>query len=639
MLSMLGIYLIIGIVQAFVFVAFLQIAQYFMMHGSFLTRLGQEKINLAKVNVKWKEVIGMENAKREAWELVKLLRDRHLVKSIGGKIIKGTIMIGPPGCGKTYLAKAIATECGLPLLSAVGSEFVGMFVGQGASQMRSLFKQARNLAAMEGGCIIFIDEIDSFARPRMADTGFGGGISHNATINQFLTEVDGLRKKENNIVVIAATNVPEDELDSAIMRAGRFDRKIHVTRPNLKERQQLFDFYLSGVLEFSLDEFPGRSLKSKKKEIEKLCNLIYQHKDNLNTISFNSAQEAIEWLNETILPYKFLVKGSDITNFPTEAHTILEKIKKQFNRPIYELTDDELVQLTEKNDGKKIKRHIIHFLFSYSTKKKMITKVRYDENIDTSILARRTVWFSPAEIESTVREAGIIALRDGREKITLKDLSEAYDRVSYGDKSNIIMNKEDKKWTAYHEAGHAILAYLTHPKDDVIKATIIPRKGFLGFVSHKPSEEHYSHNKEYFLAQIKICIASYVAEEMTFGSTTSGVGGGPGADFNTALTIARNMVWSYGMGRTGLIGDFQTQGYHLPLLVSERTKEILDNDVQEILQSCLKEVRDILTKHKELFEYFAEELLKKEELEYDEIQAIFDKFNVKPLSGRTSLRL
>src|SRR6185436_15781356 len=154
----------------------------------------------AKVSVKWDQVIGMDSAKREAWEIVKLLKDRHLLKMIGGKVIKGTMMIGPPGCGKTYLAKAIATECGLPLMSAVGSEFVGMFVGQGAAQMKSLFKQAREMAKMHGGCIIFIDEIDSFARPRMADTGFGGAISHNATINQFLTEMDGLRQAENNIV-------------------------------------------------------------------------------------------------------------------------------------------------------------------------------------------------------------------------------------------------------------------------------------------------------------------------------------------------------------------------------------------------------------------------------------------------------
>jgi cell division protease FtsH len=477
MRGQMGMFAVMGIIQAFFFVGALQISQYFQIHGGLLTRLGQEKITLAKTNVKWSDVIGMESAKKEAWEMVSLLKDRTLLKAIGGKILKGTLMIGPPGCGKTYLAKAMATECGMPMLSAVGSEFVGIFVGQGASQMRALFKQARSIAKLEGtGCIIFIDEIDAFARPRMADTGFGGGISHNATINQFLTELDGLRKTENNIVIIAATNFGEEELDSAIMRTGRFDRKIYINKPNLVERKKIFEFYLS--------------------------------------------------------------------------------------------------------------------------------KVQTDQQVNSGLLARRTLWYTPSDIDAMVREAGIIALRDRRNTINMKDLSEAYDRVTFGNKSNILMNEEDKKWTAYHESGHAIMAYLIHPKDDVVKATIIPRKGAIGFVSHQPREEHYSHNREYYLAQIKICIASYVAEDLTYHSTSSGVGGGAGSDFNTALNIARNMVWSFGMGKTGYIGDYRYL-HDYSRIVSEKTREVLEGDVQDILQTCLKEVRDILTEHKELLAYFA----------------------------------
>src|SRR5262249_29713683 len=140
------------------------------------------------------------------------------------------------------------TEAGLPFLAAVGSEFVGIFVGLGAQRIKTLFKEARALAALEGACLIFIDEIDSFARPRTSTLGMGAGMDHNATINQFLTELDGLRQKENNIAIIAATNVPEEELDPAIMRAGRFDRKLYVGRPNLNERKELFKFYLNKVM-------------------------------------------------------------------------------------------------------------------------------------------------------------------------------------------------------------------------------------------------------------------------------------------------------------------------------------------------------------------------------------------------------
>ena len=484
---------------------FIFFMQYLLIHGGGFASFGKEKTERARANVKWNEVIGMDSAKREAWELVKLLKDRSMVKMIGGKIIKGTMMIGPPGCGKTYLAKAIATECGLPMLSAVGSDFVGILVGQGVAQMKTLFKQARALAKLHGGCIIFIDEIDSFARPRQADHGFGGTVSQNATINQFLTELDGLRQQENNVVVIAATNVSENELDPAIMRAGRFDRKITVAKPNLDERKQLFEFYLS--------------------------------------------------------------------------------------------------------------------------------RVKADGNVKADLLARKALWFSPSDIDSMVREAGLIALRDLRDTITMKDLNAAYDRVTFGLKANITLSPKEKLWTAYHEGGHAVIAYLTHPTNDVIKATIIPHKGSLGFISQRPVEELHFTNREHLLANIKVNVASFVAEKIKFGSTSSGVGGGRGSDFDTATRIATAMVWQYGMGKSGLIGDFYavTDAAGHPV-ISEKTREILDDDVQAILRDCLKEVEDILTRRRDLLDAFAQELLSKEELEYDEIVSIFDKFGLKAAS-------
>ena len=254
-------------------------------------------------------------------------------------------------------------------------------------------------------------------------------------------------------------------------------------------------------------------------------------------------------------------------------------------------------------------------------------KVDPNANINTEILARKTLWFSPADIDYMIREAGIIALRDRREEVNNKDLSEAYDRIAFGMKSNIKRSDKSKLWTAYHEAGHAIIGYLLHPTDDVIKATVIPRKGFYGAVFSSPQEEYKSSNKEELLADIKRCIAAYVAERIKFGTTSQGVGGAPGSDFYTAISIASRMVRSYGMGKSGLVGDFlYPEKYHF---LSEKTKEMLDSDIQAILNTCIKEVETVLTEKSDLLEYFSEELYKKEELEYDEIEAIFEKFGLK----------
>ena len=487
--------------------------QFYFIQGGF-AKFGQSKISLAQANVKWDEVIGMQEAKKDAWELVELLKDRGKLKRTGGKIIKGMLMMGPPGCGKTYMAKAIATECGIPMVSASGSEFIGMFIGIGTARIKNLFKEARALAELHGGCIVFIDEIDSFARPRQADQGFGGTMDRSATINQFLTELDGLRKVENNIVVLGATNCREDELDTAITRPGRLERKINVTRPNLNERKEIFELYLK--------------------------------------------------------------------------------------------------------------------------------KVEYNKDaIDVDLLARKTVWFSPAEIDSMVREAALLSQRNHNDKIEKDDMNEAYERVTFGQKSNIIQSEKDKLWTAYHEAGHAIVYYMLAAEQDVMKATIIPRSGALGYVFARPKEETQKKTKEEYLTDIMVALASYVVEKKKFGTTGSGVGGGQGSDFAQALNTAQTMVWSLGMGNSGLIGDFRTTmlswGYwSSATTISEETKTKLDNDVQSALQECLITVEQLVNDNWEAIEYFAQELYIAEELDYDDIIEIFGKkFNLlRPKSSR-----
>jgi cell division protease FtsH len=456
------------------------------------------------IRIKWDDVIGMEESKQEAMEVMRLVTDRAHLQRIGGKILRGILMIGPPGCGKTYLAKAIATEANLPFLAMSGSEFIEMFVGVGASRIRKLFKHARQLAYTEGGCIVFIDELDAVGAQRAADRGFGGQTESNTTLNQLLIEMDGMKEKDYNVVVIGATNAPESFLDAALLRAGRFDRKIYIDLPNLEEREKLFAYYLKDV--------------------------------------------------------------------------------------------------------------------------------KYDTSIDRMRLARLTVGNNPADIANLIKESALIAVRNKKEIISMKEISEAYDRVEMGIKHKSVFNQRDREKIAYHEAGHAITMYFFAPHQDVFKATILARGGALGFVMPHPREEIHVRNREQYLGDIKVNLGSYVAEKLKLNITTSGVS----QDFTTAMWIAKRMVWEWGMGKSGLVGnyslletmrsDYGTFRGESSSFVSEKVKEQLNNEVQEILQGALKEVEDLLSRESALLDRFAQELLAKDELDYDEIEAIFKEF-------------
>ena len=501
-LAMIPLQLYLQIIMALIFGVVYTFMWYWLMFkrgAQSFSQTSKKSIAGEELGITWNDVIGMDEAKQEALEVVKLIKDRAELQRIGGKILRGILMLGPPGCGKTYLAKAIATEAGLPFIAMSGSEFVEMFVGVGAGRIRSLFKKANQLAELEGGCIIFIDEIDAVGAQRAADPGFGGQTETNTTTNQLLVEMDGLKEKDVNVVIIGATNMPEDFLDAALLRPGRFDRKIYVDKPNLEDREKLFAYYLD--------------------------------------------------------------------------------------------------------------------------------KVQFDQNdVKIDRLARITVGNSPADISNIVREAALIAVRNKRPMITMKDIDDARERIALGIKRRIKLSEKEKWQVAYHEAGHAIVTYLLVPSKDVFKITITPR-GHTGGATWVPErEEIFMRDQKQLLNEIKISLGSYAAEKLKLGFTTSGVG----SDFSNALYVAHNMVWRMGMGKSGIIGDFHALDFYRriggSILISEEMKTKLDNDVQEIMQFCLKEAQELLKKEEPLLDRLAKELIAKEELNYDEIEAIFKEF-------------
>jgi cell division protease FtsH len=469
--------------------AFASAAAFVFMYMTFFQRGGfsnlkKKKIKAKDIKVSFKDVIGIEGAKREALEVVQLIKDRTQLQRIGGKIIKGILLMGPPGCGKTLLAKAMATECGIPFISMSGSEFVEMFVGVGAGRMRSLFKRAREYAYTDGACIVFIDEIEVIGRGRTFSY-MGAGEETNSTQNQLLVEMDGLDNKKSNVIVIAATNADENILDKALLRPGRFDRKISITLPNLKERKSLFEFYLKSI------------------------------------------------------------------------------------------------------------------------------KVSPDVKVDR--LAKKSVYRSPADIENMIKEAALSATRKKKEQIDMKDLSEAMDRIDLGMETNLDMTPRELEMTAYHEAGHAVAIYLTHPTDDVFKVTVKSHQGSLGLVAHMPKEELHSADREKLIADIMVSLAGYAAEKIQYNTSTIGVS----ADFNQAMKIANSMVWKVGMGEGGFVGDFSA----IPKgEISHSLIEKLNNETLSILNTCKSKVDKFLRDNWDAVEAVAKRLIKDKELDFDDLE-------------------
>jgi cell division protease FtsH len=442
------------------------------------------------------DVAGVEEAKEELQEIIAFLKDPKKFTRLGGRIPKGCILVGPPGTGKTLLARAIAGEAGVPFFSISGSDFVEMFVGVGASRVRDLFVQGKKNAP----CIIFIDEIDAVGRHRGAGLG-GGHDEREQTLNQLLVEMDGFEANEG-VILIAATNRP-DVLDPALLRPGRFDRRVVVPRPDVKGRE--------GIL---------------------------------------------------------------------AVHT---------------------------------------------------RKVPLSADVDISVLARGTPGFAGADLENLVNEAALQAARNNKDKVDMLDFELAKDKVMMGtERRSMIISDEEKRNTAYHEAGHTLVAKLLPGTDPVHKVTIIPRGMALGLTQQLPIDEKHTYPKEYLLNNLAILFGGRVAEELVLKSMTTGAGN----DIERATELARKMVCEWGMSeklgpmtfgkkeeQIFLGRDFtQQQDY------SESTAVEIDAEVRRIIQASYERAKELLHSNLQLLHRLAEKLLEKESLDSAEIDAVMQEF-------------
>ena len=441
--------------------------------------------------VTFKDVAGQEEAKESLTEIVDFLHNPAKYTRIGAKLPKGALLVGPPGTGKTLLAKAIAGEAKVPFFSLTGSDFVEMFVGVGASRVRDLFKQAQQTAP----CIIFIDEIDAIGKSR--DSHYGGGNDEREqTLNQLLSNMDGFDSSKG-LVVLGATNRPE-VLDKALLRPGRFDRRIIVDKPDLKGRVDILKVHAKNVL--------------------------------------------------------------------------------------------------------------MH------------------DSVDLEAIGRATSGAVGSDLANMINEAAILAVKQGRTVVTQDDLFESVEVVIAGkEKKDRILNKEEKKIVAYHEVGHALVTALEKHAEPVQKITIVPRTmGSLGYVMQVPEEEKYLMSKDEILTRIITLYGGRAAEELVFGSITTGASN----DIEKATKLARAMVTQYGMSdKFGLMGLESIESQYLdgrPVLnCSNETAGDIDKEVMKILKECYDRALELLAANRDVLDRIAEYLITKETITGEEFVNLY----------------
>ncbi len=460
-----------------------------------MMNFGKSRAQLVKGSkTTFKDVAGLQEEKEDLEEIVDFLKDPKKYTNLGARIPKGILLVGPPGTGKTLLAKAIAGEAGVPFFSISGSDFVEMFVGVGASRVRDLFEEAKKYAP----CIVFIDEIDAVARQRGAGLG-GSHDEREQTLNQLLVEMDGFGVN-SGIIVMAATN-RVDILDPAILRPGRFDRKIGVSRPDVKGREAILKVHAR-------------------------------------------------------------------------------------NKPL-------------------------------------------GDDVDLQRVAQTTAGFSGADLENLLNEAAIIAAKENRTYLVQADLDKAFIKVGIGGekKSHIISDKE-KRITAYHESGHAILFHVLPHVGPVHTISVIPTgMGAAGYTMPLPEKDEMFNTKTELLEQIMVDLGGRIAEELTFGDITTGAS----QDIKNATARAKAMVMKYGMSENiGMIdygGDgevFIGRDYGHTREYGEQTASLIDKEIRSIVDDCYAKAKELLVKYHDALAAVAESLIKKEKLDQFEFEKVFN---------------
>ncbi len=465
--------------------------------GNRALSFGKSKAKLSssqQKKVTFKDVAGVDEAKEELQEIIDFLREPQKFQKLGGRIPKGVLLMGPPGTGKTLLARAISGEANVPFFSISGSDFVEMFVGVGASRVRDLFEQGKKNAP----CIIFIDEIDAVGRHRGAGLG-GGHDEREQTLNQLLVEMDGFESNEG-VILIAATNRP-DVLDPALLRPGRFDRRVVVSLPDVGGREGIF-----------------------------------------------------------------------------KVHT---------------------------------------------------SRVPLANDVDLTILSRGTPGFSGADLANLVNEAALYAARTGLKVVRMQDFEDAKDKVLMGsERRSLIMSDEEKRTTAYHEGGHALVAALLEDADPIHKVTIIPRGMAMGVTMLLPEADRLSHDRDYVEASITVAMGGRLAEELFLDQVTTGANN----DLEKATELARKMVCEWGMSKKMgplTFGRKEEQpflgrdiAWHQDY--SEHTALQIDQEVKRIVSESYDRAKKILTENREVLERVAAALLEREVLDAEDVKSLIE---------------